>query len=355
MVGHERVTGFPRVCSREQGDWTACSSTGTGFVWILRKKAKVPRCTWRESEQAVTSVDKRRAINQCNDIALKRVRFELELLGNVVADFRTGWLLLSERLLGLMFCLADVEAVSKILANAGQPALTTKNIVQRRHDVLSGVGELIRADRYEWLTGTCDPDQADSEPALRKAIPLEFQDTIFGQNAYPSEVSVPEVGRSFIRAVAERIGQTRFSSFERDEFTTNTIWGEVLRFWEKHELQPGIWLVYRAYQDCYSIVGFQRKLGREEFEDRDFSLAYMVFRDIVSLHRSVFCQCDKLSQRLPTRKRQVLELLLAGDSIKVIAAKMSLSRHTIGDHVKEIYRHFDVESRSELLSKFIAN
>lgn len=259
----------------------------------------------------------------------------------------------SERLRDLLFRTTDLEAVSKILANAGQPALTTKDIVQRRYDVLAAVNELIHADRSVWLVG--GRSRPDAELTVREAVPIEFQQTIFGQQPYQSEASSPTVGAALVRAISERTGMERFKTFECAELRSDPVWKEVLPFWESQGLQPGLWLVYRAYTDCFSIVGFQRKLHRPKFEDRDFALGYMVFRDIVSLHRSVFCRCEVLSNRLPARKREVLELLLAGDSIKAIAAKLNLSRYTIGDHVKEIYKHFEVESRSELLAKFIAN
>lgn len=53
------------------------------------------------------------------------------------------------------------------------------------------------------------------------------------------------------------------------------------------------------------------------------------------------------------RAKQTLELLLAGDSEKQIARKLSLSRHTIHVYVKALYRGLGVSSRGELLARFI--
>jgi FixJ family two-component response regulator len=61
---------------------------------------------------------------------------------------------------------------------------------------------------------------------------------------------------------------------------------------------------------------------------------------------------EKISKLTP-RQRDVISLLLAGDSLKEIAQKLGLSKHTVGDYVKEIYKHFSVSSRAELLAQFI--
>jgi DNA-binding CsgD family transcriptional regulator len=59
--------------------------------------------------------------------------------------------------------------------------------------------------------------------------------------------------------------------------------------------------------------------------------------------------------QLPPRLRQVLAALERGLSEKQCANELNLSRHTIHQHVKSLYRRFQVCSRSELLvSRFAA-
>lgn len=57
---------------------------------------------------------------------------------------------------------------------------------------------------------------------------------------------------------------------------------------------------------------------------------------------------------LSPRLRQTLEQLMLGDSEKQVATKLGLSRYTIHDYVKTIYKHFNVRSRGELLAKCFA-
>jgi DNA-binding CsgD family transcriptional regulator len=55
---------------------------------------------------------------------------------------------------------------------------------------------------------------------------------------------------------------------------------------------------------------------------------------------------------LSTRQREVLLFLISGNSQKQIARKMNLSQHTVNDHIKEVYKHFHVTSRSEFQARF---
>ena len=56
---------------------------------------------------------------------------------------------------------------------------------------------------------------------------------------------------------------------------------------------------------------------------------------------------------LSPRMQQTLERLLAGDSEKQIAHHLGLSKHTVHVYVKALYKSFSVNSRGELLARFI--
>lgn len=62
---------------------------------------------------------------------------------------------------------------------------------------------------------------------------------------------------------------------------------------------------------------------------------------------------DPLLAGLSPRVRQTLDRLLEGDSEKQIAAKLGVSRHTVHVYIKNLYRHFSVNSRGELLARFV--
>ena len=57
------------------------------------------------------------------------------------------------------------------------------------------------------------------------------------------------------------------------------------------------------------------------------------------------------THHLPPRQRQVLELLLEGLADKEIAERLGISRHTVNQYTKQIYRRFGVTSRAVLMAR----
>jgi DNA-binding CsgD family transcriptional regulator len=55
------------------------------------------------------------------------------------------------------------------------------------------------------------------------------------------------------------------------------------------------------------------------------------------------------------RLQRVLYRLLAGDSEKQAATRLSLSRHTVHEYVRALYRELGVCSRAELMARFITS
>ena len=56
---------------------------------------------------------------------------------------------------------------------------------------------------------------------------------------------------------------------------------------------------------------------------------------------------------LSPRQRETLDLLLAGNAEKQIATRLSISQHTVHVYVKSLYKRFGVNSRPELLAKWV--
>ncbi|HZZ41624.1 MAG TPA: helix-turn-helix transcriptional regulator [Tepidisphaeraceae bacterium] len=63
---------------------------------------------------------------------------------------------------------------------------------------------------------------------------------------------------------------------------------------------------------------------------------------------------NELSSTMAPRIRETLRHLLIGDSEKQIANKLGISQHTVHVYVKRLYRHYDVNSRGELLARFVS-
>lgn len=58
---------------------------------------------------------------------------------------------------------------------------------------------------------------------------------------------------------------------------------------------------------------------------------------------------------LTLREKEILQLLIQGNSYKEIAALIRISVETLNSHIKNIYRKLDVHSRSELAARYGVN
>ena len=57
---------------------------------------------------------------------------------------------------------------------------------------------------------------------------------------------------------------------------------------------------------------------------------------------------------LTAREKEVTSLLLAGDSQKMIAAKLNVSFSTVSFHIRNLYRKLNIQSKGELFALFLA-
>jgi DNA-binding CsgD family transcriptional regulator len=62
---------------------------------------------------------------------------------------------------------------------------------------------------------------------------------------------------------------------------------------------------------------------------------------------------EDFASGLAPRQRATLALLLQGCSDKEIAARLSISRFTVNQYNKAIFRNFAVQSRAALLAKLL--
>ncbi len=109
--------------------------------------------------------------------------------------------------------------------------------------------------------------------------------------------------------------------------------------------------------DQVSGLALNRRRGDGRFSVRDLRMLRLLNGELHRIYsegklRMMGEQASALDERarLPQRSQQVLELLLKGQSLKEVAGNLSLSRHTVNDHVKVIHRTLGVSTRAELLA-----
>ncbi len=96
-----------------------------------------------------------------------------------------------------------------------------------------------------------------------------------------------------------------------------------------------------------------RSLSAAPFTARDKAVATLL-HDAAAEHLGTVLatSADPVASLTP-RLREVLGCLLEGDSEKQTAARLGLATATVHEHVKRLYRHFDVSSRAELMAYFL--
>jgi DNA-binding NarL/FixJ family response regulator len=107
--------------------------------------------------------------------------------------------------------------------------------------------------------------------------------------------------------------------------------------------------------DHVRAISLARETGvHRDFTSRERTLITEALAAVVPLIGGPLARLSEPSPAdLPPRVRQVLRGLLEGKSDKQIAAKLGLSRYTVNQYTKVIYRHFGVEGRAELMAHWV--
>jgi DNA-binding NarL/FixJ family response regulator len=99
---------------------------------------------------------------------------------------------------------------------------------------------------------------------------------------------------------------------------------------------------------------FYRIKGRGDFAPRDRTIVGQAFELVAPLVGGSLARFSEPSPKdLGRQTRRVLRCLLEGDGDKQIAVRMNLSRYTINQYTKLIYKHFNVKGRTELMARWI--
>ncbi|QSQ19186.1 helix-turn-helix transcriptional regulator [Pyxidicoccus parkwayensis] len=98
-------------------------------------------------------------------------------------------------------------------------------------------------------------------------------------------------------------------------------------------------------------IGLYRERSGRPFDEADRELLHVFHAECGAMLGTEASHDIKLTQR----ERQTLELLLQGLGDKQIAARLGISRFTVNQYTKSIYRHFGVQSRAALIAKVLGD
>ncbi|MFO0958013.1 MAG: helix-turn-helix transcriptional regulator [Isosphaeraceae bacterium] len=104
----------------------------------------------------------------------------------------------------------------------------------------------------------------------------------------------------------------------------------------------------------HSVLQFHRGQDSPDFRERDLAFVREAHAALAPLIGNALARFSEPSpNQLPPRYRRVLACILEGDGDKQIAARLGVSPYTVNEYAKGIFRHFQVNGRSELLARWI--
>jgi len=249
----------------------------------------------------------------------------------------------------------EVRAVVRLLAEAltpddGRPAKVVR--------LMEGLCEMVAADGWVWVRSRLDPE-------LVEPINLDYLYSGISSNQMAAlarrMLAVAGEGAEFA-PLGERFNAQPPEPFTltRRQLADDNAWADdptmaPIREAGLDEVMYS-WFPFPDGEGAtvWSGVWFYRVPDSPAFDARAARIAHLLISECAPLHvDGLALTVEPTLHTLSARQRLVLTQLIDGKSIKQVAYDLGLSRHTVNDHVKAIYRHFDVQSRAELLRRFM--
>lgn len=106
--------------------------------------------------------------------------------------------------------------------------------------------------------------------------------------------------------------------------------------------------------DVFEGICWFRGKGGNDFEDREIALIELIHSKIASMIGGPLARFDEpMPSKLSQRARNVLVCILEGETDKEVSKRLSISPHTVNHYTKQIFSHFGVSSRAELLARWV--
>ncbi len=246
------------------------------------------------------------------------------------------------------------NTIMKLLETVTQAANNYVDLGDRRLVLLRVLKELTGAAAGYWAWGHGDGSQNSVVPVA--LINLGFTEQ---QMADYVRISLAtESQREFVEPIKKLKGELPQFTLIRADLYPELDWKQTYFGHQLNLIGFDEWVQSVRYSrsETWSQLFLLRAVGACTFQAQDRALIDIAMSSISWLHSS---QAEFLPQEqtigLTPRQRAVLLMLLNGLSRKQIASRFVISEQTVGDHIKQIYRHFDINSAGELSALFLRN
>ncbi len=247
----------------------------------------------------------------------------------------------------------EMASLFQAVACATDPSIDIK-IAERRRMLVEAIAKLIHSDVWLWFSGVYDPENR-GDSMVTQYVCGGFSNEK-EQADFFRVIVHPDLTAIATAPIADALLSKQSAVAMRQDLISDDKWNAIplSKVWGTVGFDDFIIAAFGVGPTTYSAVGFHRRVGSSRFTVREVGIARLVFSNVRWMHESIATvEASSNVLELSPRERQVVMFLINGDSRKEVARKLDLSEYTVSDHLKEIYRKFGVNSRAELLSKFI--
>ncbi|GAA5494222.1 hypothetical protein Rhal01_00380 [Rubritalea halochordaticola] len=245
---------------------------------------------------------------------------------------------------------SDVRKMVRLLAET--VAVDVGHAAKKRY-LMNGLCRLVDADSCVWALG-CHINPGEPQ------VYVSFLHEGFEEERFTKLISAAEhpvmgkVVEPFFQELADT-GQHLTWTREQIDPKGLAMRDGIRELWEDADIGSLVMSYYPLDQDSTSSVVFYRRLSQAAFSERDRRIIHIILGEVSWLHLTGWPNDRGASvPELSPRQRVVLNLLLEGMGRKQIAHQLEITENTVSGYIKEIYRHFSVNSHAQLVRRMLA-
>lgn len=243
---------------------------------------------------------------------------------------------------------SDVRAIVRLLSVVNG---TPGDHLSKKRELMTGLACLIEADRWAWgMAAQMAPDKPSVHLSL---VHGGFDEKRYARFSIAYQhPGMAEFHAPFARELAER--QSHLTRL-RGQFAPDDryLGSECHRLWLEAGVDDVIMSMRPQGEGLFSIIGLYRDPSRPRFTLRDGKVAHVILAGVPWLHAEGWDgRYTSPVRRLSPRERMTLDLLIQGYTRDEIAGYLEISKHTVNQYAKSVFRHFGVHSQVELIARF---
>lgn len=242
---------------------------------------------------------------------------------------------------------ADSRAIVRLL---GETAALDAGHQEMKRFLMQGICHLIKADAWVWTLGV-----RTEKHAAQYYVGIMHGG--FDENRFANLVKAtenPNQGKA-VETFFQNVALNGTTTMTRDEIDPMDLAHQdgTREYWEAADIDSLMMSAHPMDDQSLSMQFVYRRCGETPFSPREKQILHIILDEVPWLHAAGWPEERgvKIPELFP-KQRAVLYLLLDGLGRKKIAEHLSITPNTVDGYVKDVYRHFQVNSQTQLIHKF---